>query len=89
MGLWSLLVHLANFVLPAVAVGTALAFLVPVFARKRAPARSLLVQAATNSIAGVAMLVAGLVVFGNDGKMASYGALVVAIGTAQWWGLRR
>lgn len=52
-------------------------------------ARMFIVQAAINSIAGVAMLAAGLVVFGNDGKMATYGALVLATGTAQWWGLRR
>lgn len=89
MGLWSLLIHLANFVLPAVAVGTALALLAPVFTRKMPSARMFIVQAAINSIAGVAMLAAGLVVFGNDGKMATYGALVLATGTAQWWGLRR
>lgn len=89
MGLWSLLIHLANFVLPALAVGAVLAVLTPVFARKRASARTVIAQTAINSIAGVAMLVAGLLVFGNDGKMATYGALVLATGTAQWWGLRR
>lgn len=89
MGLWSLLIHLANFALPAVAVGVVLAVLAPIFARKRPSVSMVIVQAAINSIAGVAMLATGLVVFGNDGKMASYGALVLAVGTAQWWGLRR
>ena len=35
--------------------------------------------------AGVASLVAGLVVFGRDGKMATYGVLVVASALALWW----
>ena len=89
MGLWNLLIHLANFILPALALGVGLAVLVPVFAGNRVVARTLLAQAAINSVAGVFVLVAGLVLFGNDGKMATYGALVLATGTAQWWGLRR
>jgi hypothetical protein len=39
---------------------------------------------AINSIAGVAVLVAGLWYFGVDGKMATYAALVVAIAGCQW-----
>lgn len=35
--------------------------------------------------AGAAALVAGLVVFGRDGKMASYAALVLASAMALWW----
>jgi len=30
------------------------------------------------------VLVAGLVLFGNDGKMATYAALVLAAATCQW-----
>ena len=89
MGPWNLLIHLANFVLPALALGLVLAFLAPVLTGNRASALTLLAQAAINSVAGVLVLVAGLVLFGNDGKMATYGALVLATGTAQWWGLRR
>lgn len=89
MGPWSLIIHLANFVLPALAVGAVLAVLAPIFAGNRLSSRMLLAQAAINSLAGVLALVAGLVLFGNDGKMATYGALVLATGTAQWWGLRR
>lgn len=89
MGLWSLLIHLANFVLPALVLGLVLAVLAPIFAGNRAAARILLTQAAINFVVGVLALVAGLVLFGNDGKMATYGALVLATGTAQWWGLRR
>ena len=89
MGPWNLLIHLANFVLPALALGLVLAVLAPVFTRNRLVARTLIAQAAINSVAGVLVLVAGLVLFGNDGKMATYGALVLASGTAQWWGMRR
>lgn len=89
MGLWNLLIHLANFVLPALVVGLGLAALAPVFARKRVSVSAVITQAAINFIVGVLLLAAGLVFFGNDGKMATYGALVLAAGTAQWWGLRR
>jgi hypothetical protein len=34
---------------------------------------------------GVAVLLAGLVYFGRDGKMATYAALVLAQGTLGWW----
>lgn len=89
MGPWSLLIHLANFILPALALGLGLALLAPVFMQKPASARTVIAQTAINSIAGVLALAAGLVFFGNDGKMATYGALVLASGSAQWWGLRR
>ena len=35
--------------------------------------------------AGAAALVVGFVVFGRDGKMASYAALVLASAAALWW----
>ncbi|WP_302172521.1 hypothetical protein [uncultured Hydrogenophaga sp.] len=34
---------------------------------------------------GVVVLLAGLLVFGRDGKMLTYAALVLAQGTAGWW----
>jgi len=37
------------------------------------------------SAAGLAALVAGLVVFGRDGKMATYGAMVIACAAGLWW----
>ncbi|MDT8992390.1 hypothetical protein RQP54_16070 [Curvibacter sp. APW13] len=89
MGFWTLLIHLANFLAPAAAVGGLLAVLAPWFASNRPGARKILVQAAINAVAGGSVLVVGLVVFGNDGKMATYAALVLAIGTAQVLGMRR
>ena len=38
-----------------------------------------------NSICGVCALLAGLWFFGNDGKMASYLALLVASAASQFW----
>ena len=37
---------------------------------------------------GVAVLVAGLVVLGRDGKMLTYAALVLACATCQWFLVR-
>jgi hypothetical protein len=39
---------------------------------------------AMNAAAGVLVLVAGLVVFDNDGKMATYAALVAVSATLEW-----
>jgi hypothetical protein len=36
-------------------------------------------------LAGAVVLLGGLVVFGRDGRMATYGALVVAAAVALWW----
>jgi hypothetical protein len=38
-----------------------------------------------NSVCGLCALVAGLWFFGNDGKMASYLALVLASAASQFW----
>lgn len=35
--------------------------------------------------AGVVVLVAGLVAFGRDGRMATYAALVLVQGSLAWW----
>jgi hypothetical protein len=37
-----------------------------------------------NTCAGLLALLAGLWLFGRDGKMASYAALVLACATSQW-----
>ena len=39
---------------------------------------------AVHAVCGVAVLVAGLVVQGHDGEMATYGALVLVAATAEW-----
>ncbi|MEY4302276.1 MAG: hypothetical protein RJB06_683, partial [Pseudomonadota bacterium] len=37
-----------------------------------------------NAVCGLAVLVVGLVITGNDGKMATYGALVLVCATLEW-----
>jgi hypothetical protein len=89
MGPLDLLNHLLNFMAPAAAVAVLLALSVKVLMRKVAPASSLSAQIAINFVVGVLVLVAGLVVFGRDGKMASYAIMVLACASSQWWVVRR
>ena len=77
--------HLLNFFAPALGVG----LLAPTFAKLlwRRELKSVswrrLTGWATLWCAGV--LVAGLVVFGHDGKMATYAAMVGACALTLWW----
>ncbi len=83
MGFLDALLHLSGFAAPALALG----LLMPLAARwalPRRPAARYRVQAAVVFAAGLAALVAGLVLFGRDGKMGAYAALVLAAATAQW-----
>ncbi len=89
MGPLDLLNHLLNFAAPALAVGLVLAFLAPVFMKNKALARTRSTQTAINFVVGVLALLAGLLFFGRDGKMASYAALVLATASSQWWAMRR
>lgn len=84
MGPLDLLIHLLNFVAPAVFTGAVLALAARVVVRGKTAGPSLVWQFAINSIAGIAVLAAGLWYFGRDGKMATYAALVVACALAQW-----
>ena len=59
-----------------------------VLMRKRPPALSWRAQAAIFFAVGAAVLVAGLVLLGRDGKMLTYGALVLACASSQWLLLR-
>ena len=84
MGPLDLLNHLLNFVAPALFVGIFLVVTARFFMRRNAPAMTLYKQIAINVIVGVAVLLAGLIVFGRDGKMATYAALVICCATSQW-----
>jgi hypothetical protein len=77
------LIHLLNFVMPAVVVGALVAFAAPSLLKSRSR-RSRWRQSAVNAAAGAVALVAGLVFFGNDGKMATYAAMLALIATSQW-----
>ena len=67
-----LLWHLANFVLPAVAVGAFTAALCKLFWRRGLARTSWFTLAWQASAAGLAVLVAGLVITGHDGRMITY-----------------
>ena len=80
--------HLLNFAAPALVVALLLVLLARIFssffASKRAIAQSIWSQAAIIFIVNLLTLAAGLVFFGNDGKMASYAAMVVAAALTYW-----
>lgn len=88
MGPIDLLIHLLNFVAPALS----LAVLTMLAARSFMPggvaAPVWWVQVAINFAVGVAVLLAGFWHFGRDGKMATYAALVAACAASQWFLLR-
>lgn len=88
MGFLSAVNHLLNFVAPALVVAVLLVLAGRVFMRKRSAGRGLVSQAVVVAAVGCAVLAAGLVLLGRDGKMLTYAALVVGCATAQWGVLR-
>ena len=80
----NLLWHIANFVLPAVGVGALTAALCKLFWRRSLARTSWFTLAWQASAAGLAVLVAGLVVTGHDGRMVTYAGLVVACAVVPW-----
>ncbi|OUM01367.1 hypothetical protein [Variovorax sp. JS1663] len=82
------LIHLLNFAAPAFFVALLLALLFRLAMKSRSAVVSLWKQLGINFLAGLAVLMAGLVYFGRDGRIATYAALVIVCGTVQWWLLR-
>lgn len=76
--------HIAGFVAPAVFMALFL-WTMPRFRRAGRAAHGAGLEAFMLVVAGVVVLLAGLVFFGRDGKMATYAALVVVQGTLAWW----
>ena len=75
--------HLLGFLAPVLFVAVAVAAAAPMcLPSGRRPAWWQSVLA--NLLAGVSALAAGLWLFGVDGKMTSYAALIVAVASAQW-----
>lgn len=88
MGLFDALNHLFNFLLPALAVAVLLALLLqlPFFKRLvTRPAKPWYRPVARNTLVGGVVLTAGLLWFGNDGKMATYLVLIASVALSQWW----
>jgi hypothetical protein len=87
-----LFIHLVSFLAPAACMALALLAFHGigglVFKQKRPLAQSIPAAAAIIFIAGSASLLAGLVLLGKDGKMASYGLMVFS-GALCWTFMRR
>ena len=80
-GLW----HFLNFVAPAAGIGLIAASAAKLLWRSAlqpVPWWRLTVWATTWTLVACT---AGLIVFGRDGKMATYGAMVLACATSLWW----
>ena len=88
MTAYLLIDHLLNFVAPAAGVALLLVCFSRIFSRFVAPkthvAPSLYAQTAIIFITNLLVLAAGLVLFSNDGKMATYSAMVVCSSVCQW-----
>ena len=76
--------QLLNFLAPALFVAVVTPLAARIFMRKPPKTIAWWSQAAINFVVGAAALVAGLWYFGNDGKMATYTALVAGCATSQW-----
>jgi hypothetical protein len=84
MDLLSLTVHMVNFIAPALGVAAWITLIHPLVWRNRRRWQGWRRQLVWNSLAGILMLLLGLLVFGQDGKMLTYAAMVLACATNQW-----
>lgn len=89
MGPLDALWHLVNFFGPAIGVGLIASGLCKLIWWKALRAVPFAVLAGWAMAAGAAALIGGLVLFGRDGRMATYFLLIAASTLALWWrGLR-
>lgn len=89
MGPLDALLHLVNFFGPAIGVGLIAAGLCKLLWWKALRPVGFVRLALWAMAAGVIALIGGLVLFGRDGKMATYFLLMAAAALALWWrGLR-
>lgn len=84
MGFFALLNHAINFVAPALWLALCTPLLSQFFMQKRPVALTFKAQVAIHFAVCVVVLLLGLVVFGRDGKMLTYLALVLLSATSQW-----
>jgi len=77
--------HLLNFFAPAVGVGLLAAAFAKVLWRSELKSVGWIRLSLWATLVSAAALVAGLIVFGHDGKMATYAAMVVACALTLWW----
>ncbi len=80
----SLIVHVLNFLAPALAVGAWITLVSPLVWRGPHAWRGWRGRLFLNSAAGALMLILGIFWFGQDGKMVTYLAMVMACASSQW-----
>lgn len=85
MGPLDALLHILNFVAPALGVGLFASLLAKALWHKEMRAASLKTLVMWTAAVGMLVLVAGLVAFGRDGRMATYGLLVLSTTLVLWW----
>jgi hypothetical protein len=84
MGPLDLTLHLLGFFAPAMAVAALVAAASRLIMSRGSAGLSAWAHAAINFVVGGLVLTAGLWVFGVDGKMLTYAALVLAVASSQW-----
>jgi hypothetical protein len=77
--------HLLDFFAPAFGMGLITPSLAKLLWRRELKSVGWMRLAAWAAAGSAAALIAGLVVFGHDGKMATYAAMVAACALALWW----
>lgn len=88
MGPINLLIHLLNFLAPALSVAVLVALCAPIFMKNKPVAFAVWAQIAINFIVSAVTLVLGLWFFGRDGKMTTYAGMTLLCATSQWIMLR-
>ncbi len=77
--------HALNFLFPALGVAVLASGAAKLLWRQELAGVGWVRLVGWTAAAGAVALVGGLVVFGRDGRMASYAALVLASAGALWW----
>lgn len=77
--------HVAGFLAPAIALAVLLWLSVRLRRGLRSAGRGASLELGLLTTAGVVVLLAGMLYFGRDGKMATYAGLVFVQGSLAWW----
>ncbi|MEO5732261.1 MAG: hypothetical protein ABIN96_16970 [Rubrivivax sp.] len=85
MGPLDALNHIANLLLPGVALGCLAAALAKLMWRRELHPIAWVRLAWPSALACAVVAVAGLLLFGHDGRMATYAAMVLACAVMLWW----
>ena len=85
MSLVDALWHLLNFFAPALGTGVLASLIAKLVWRRELSSVRWRRLSAWSSAVGAAVLLGGLAVFGHDGKMATYGAMVLACALTLAW----